>query len=166
MSQNKIISEMDELVGFFQRNQEKEFEFKTLQKLLNIQPAILKKLLKILEEGKYLKIKYKINGEYYSWRKNKKIELKTPVQVNDLQVKAEKENKISKEEHYQKIEKLLENLLDKRTHYLKLKEKRQNLLKKGKNFGLLEIYTQQLKELKKEILELAAETKKLIDQLN
>jgi hypothetical protein len=158
----KLSTDIDNLINLFQSNPSKKFDYKTLEKETNIKKNLLKNFLVVLEKEGYIKVEYKIDGEYFSWNKNKKIEnpskfiLKYPDIAN-----ADKKFAI-----YNQIENLLKEILDAKEEILKLLEIQKKLKKQNNDNKRLLFYNLKIKQKKQKLLDLKTKIKKLINQLD
>ena len=158
----QLSTDIDNLINLFQSNPSKKFDYKTLEKETNIKKNLLKNFLVILEKEGYIKVEYKIDGEYFSWNKNKNIEnpskfiLKYPDIAN-----ADKKFAI-----YNQIENLLKEILDAKEEILKLLEIQKKLKKQNNDNKRILFYNLKIKQKKQKLLDLKTKIKKLINQLD
>jgi len=158
----QLSTDIDNLINLFQSNPSKKFDYKTLEKETNIKKNLLKNFLVVLEKEGYIKVEYKIDGEYFSWNKNKKIEnpskfiLKYPDIAN-----ADKKFAV-----YNQIENLLKEILDAKEEILKLLEIQKKLKKQNNDNKRLLFYNLKIKQKKQKLLDLKTKIKKLINQLD
>jgi hypothetical protein len=160
MSSNKIKTEIDQLVLFFQKEPNKFFNFETIAKKVSLPSDQIKKFISILLKEGFLEVEYKLGKEYYKWNKQQEIKFKPSIELKETLF----EPQIKQE--YIKIEQALEELLNKKNRLLELLKKRKKYLKKGAmGFAILEVYNIEIKRLKKEISNLNMELKQKIKQL-
>jgi hypothetical protein len=158
----QLSTDIDNLINLFQSNPSKKFDYKTLEKETNIKKNLLKNFLVVLEKEGYIKVEYKIDGEYFSWNKNKKIEnpskfiLKYPDIAN-----ADKKFAV-----YNQIENLLKEILDAKEEILKLLEIQKKLKKQNNDNKRILFYNLKIKQKKQKLLDLKTKIKKLINQLD
>jgi|GEM_PF-5851717 len=158
----QLSTDIDNLINLFQSNPSKKFDYKTLEKETNIKKNLLKNFLVVLEKEGYIKVEYKLDGEYFSWNKNKKIEnpskfiLKYPDIAN-----ADKKFAV-----YNQIENLLKEILDAKEEILKLLEIQKKLKKQNNDNKRILFYNLKIKQKKQKLLDLKTKIKKLINQLD